>query len=343
MTDASRPPILTRTSTIVPVAVLLLILLGWGRIGALHAGPPMQGQRGDIRIEFARDGHRRTSVLLVPEGSPPAAGWPVVLLLHGAGGNGEQGLDSNGWRTVALRERFVVVAADGTPADENRRARFLGNMRTWNSGTGSGLSETGNSAVTRGIDDVGFLVALLDTVARRVRVDARRIFVAGHSNGAGMTYRLAAEHPERFAAVGTMAGHLFADAPRLLPSPVPLVQIVGDADPLVPMRGGPVRVGRSTVTLRPALESPARWAAMNGVRDTARIIRDDSVTVRSWGSVDGRRAVTSYVVKGHGHRWLWPGADRLPERVIGPTRAALNATETMWAFFAAHPRSAAVP
>ncbi len=91
----------------------------------------------------------------------------------------------------------------------------------------------------------------------------------------------------------------------------------------------------ATVTLRPALDSPTRWAAMNGLPGAATIIRDDSVTVRQWGAAADRAVVRSYVVKGHGHSWLWPKSrERLPERLVGPTRHALNATETMWSFFA---------
>jgi len=282
-------------------------------------------------------GRARTATLVLPDGPAPREGWSVVLLLHGGGGNAEQMLRTTGWRDVAARERFVLVGANGTAQDETRRARFLGNPQTWNSGTGSGLSVVGESAFAKQVDDSGFLVALLDTVARRTQVNAKRVYIAGHSNGAGMTYRVAAEHPERFAAAGVMGGHLLTDVRNSLVQPVPLVQIVGDQDPLVPMSGGPVRLGGSSVTLRPALEAPTRWAAINGLTGPGRIVRDDSVTVRAWGTSPRGAVVESYVVKGHGHGWLWPrSGDRLPARLIGPTRNALNATETMWAFFAAH-------
>ena len=75
---------------------------------------------------------------------------------------------------------------------------------------------------------------------------------------------------------------------------------------------------------------------MNGLTGAPQIIRDDSVTVRQWGATADRGVVRSYVVKGHGHSWLWPNSgERLPERLVGPTRHALNATETIWSFFAA--------
>lgn len=333
---------------LVPAALAFLLLASWSRANIeselapwrVHsATATAKRSTSDAAITFPYQRRARSAVLVIPTGLVPPSGWPIVLLLHGAGGSAAQILDNDGWRTVAMRERFAVIAADGTPKNESLRARFVGNPRTWNSGAGSGLSTADGSAAMRDVDDVGYLTALLDSVARRVPIDPRRVFIAGHSNGAGMSYRFAAAHPERVAAVGVMAGHLLADAPRTLSTPVPLLQIVGDHDPLVPMHGGRVRLGFVTRTVQPALESPKRWAAMIGISSDARVIRDDSVTVWEWGPAPSGGVVLSYVVKGHGHGWLWPGADRLPESVIGPRRESLNATETIWAFFAAHARN----
>lgn len=339
-TRTHRFPSLVRALTHAAVQPAVLAALGWNAQCGAQVGGRAPAQRADEKLTFRYGGVTRSSTIVIPDGEPSAAGWPTVLVLHGAGGSGEQVLDADEWRTVARRERFIVIAPDGTPKDSRRRARFIGNMRTWNSGVGSGLSATGSSAVTRDVDDVGYLLALLDSVAVRAQVDVQRVFVAGHSNGAGMAYRVAAEHPRRFAAVAVMAGHLYANAPRTLATPVPLLQIVGDLDPLSPMTGGRVRLGMATELVPPALESPTRWAAMNGASSIARIIRDDSVTVRQWGAGNDDRLVLSYVVKGHGHRWLSPGAERLPERLVGPTHLALDATEAIWAFFAARHRRA---
>jgi polyhydroxybutyrate depolymerase len=339
MSLSSRLTSVRSSLVLVPAALATLLLAGWSRANLMAAGVPSDpGTLRTAGIVFPHQGRVRTAELVVPTGTPPAAGWPVVLLLHGAGGSAHQALEKNGWQSVATREHFAIVAADGTPKNEGRRAVFIGNPRTWNSGTGSGLSVTDGSAVAKEIDDVGYLVALLDSAAKRTRLDIRRVYVAGHSNGAGMSYRFASEHPERVAAVGVMAGHLFSQARQTLPTPVPLLQIIGDQDPLLPMDGGRVKLGSATATLEPALASPMRWASMLGIHDSARIVRDDSVTVRQWGDASSNAVVMSYVVKGHGHGWLWPNADRLPESVIGPRRESLNATETMWAFFAGHAR-----
>jgi polyhydroxybutyrate depolymerase len=56
------------------------------------------------------------------------------------------------------------------------------------------------------VDDVAFLDALLDDLAGAYRVDPRRVFATGMSNGAMMAYRLASELSERIAAVAPVAG-----------------------------------------------------------------------------------------------------------------------------------------
>jgi polyhydroxybutyrate depolymerase len=329
---ATQPDLaLFRSATLVPAAALCLGLMGWQRNDV--------ARNGVSELRFVHDSRARSATVFVPDGAPPAGGWPLVMVLHGAGGSGAQMLRSNGWETVARREQFVVVAPDGTPKDEGRRARFLGNPRTWNSGAGGGLATTGPSATSKGVNDVDYLLALLDTVARRVRVNAKRVFVAGHSNGAGMAYRVASQYPERFAAVGVQAGHLFADAPRTVSPAVSLLQIIGDSDPLMPLDGGPARNGTvGSTELRPALDAPMRWAAMIGAAGPAAIVRNDSLAVRRWGPTTAGAEVVSMLVKGHGHGWLWPGADRMPERLIGPRRASLNSTETLWSFFRSHRR-----
>jgi polyhydroxybutyrate depolymerase len=250
------------------VSHVIVVALGLLVVHSAPAAPSATRSTAALTmIRFAFDGRDRTALLLTPDGVPPTRGWPVVLLLHGAGGAGEQILNKNGWREVAMRERFVVIAPDGTPKHESRGAHFIGNPRTWNSGTGGGLATTARTAFAKRVNDVGYLMALLDTVAQRCRVDPSRVFVSGHSNGAGMSYRVAAEHPDRFAAVGVMAGHLFSDAPSRLASPVSLVQIVGDRDPVAPMAGGDVRTAASTLQkLRPALEPAQRWPQWRAFR-----------------------------------------------------------------------------
>jgi polyhydroxybutyrate depolymerase len=162
---------------------------------------------------------------------------PVVLLLHGGGGNrtnvetttcphgtaGEAGC----FVEEATRRGFAVVRPDGTAS------AVLGAMRTWNSGGGKdGLSCTSGSACKDGVDDVRYFRELLDQLATLIPVDPARVYATGISNGGAMAHRLACELPDRIAAIATVGGeNQFAAAGGACPKPVPALVIHGTADP----------------------------------------------------------------------------------------------------------------
>ncbi len=178
----------------------------------------------------------------------------------------------------------------------DRPPKFLTNPQEWNDGSGRGRR-----------DDVSFLVALLD------RLQANRIYLTGFSNGAGMAFRLAAEHAGRIAALAPVAGHCWLAEPR--PSrTVPTYYLVGDADPLVPIAGGEVRTPWGRVETRPPLaQTLSRWGR---------------AIDREWGTAEFRVDVVLEL----GHHWPG-GAGLLGERLGGPTTSNVNATPKIWRFF----------
>src|SRR5258708_12165443 len=141
---------------------------------------------GDRRVALAFGGRDRSYIAHVP----PAAGsrrlLPLLFVFHGGGSNAAGQQRFSRLDGLADRAGFVVVYPNGT----GRFERFL----TWNAGTCCG------SAVIERVDDVGFSLAVLDDVARRVPVDRERVYATGMSNGAMMAPRLPAAASERTAA-----------------------------------------------------------------------------------------------------------------------------------------------
>ena len=97
----------------------------------------------------------------------------------------------------------------------------------------------------KGIDDVGFLWALIEDLVTRYPIDAERIFVTGISNGGHMSFRLACELAEQIVAFAPVTASMPVDiADECNPAaPVSLAIFNGTADPLVPYEGGQVRIG----------------------------------------------------------------------------------------------------
>ena len=290
--------------------------------------------RNEVKMTF--QGRVRTAVVYVPvKVAIPSKGWPVVMMLHGAGGSTDNVIDATGWAVMGEENGFVSIFPNGTPRDESKEESFARNPQTWNSGVGFSLSSGNKSSEAKNVDDVGYLSALLKVVQTSIKTDSAQVFVCGHSNGAGMAYRFALERSDIIAAVGVMAGH-FLDTKDTLKKPVSLIQIVGDQDPFTPIAGGEAGVLGVKTIVPPVIDAPTRWAKLLHLSEIKVIEDSDKFKITQWKTVDSKREVKSIIVKGHGHGYLYLGKRQLPKVLIGPTVNSLNATETFWVFFQAH-------
>jgi polyhydroxybutyrate depolymerase len=221
---------------------------------------------------------------------------------------------------VADREGFAVAAPDGVG-------------HSWN----DGRTETASSS--RQADDIGFLRALIDRIASQASIDPSRIYVVGMSNGAIMTGRVACDMSDRIAAVAQVAGTASVTvAADCRPGrAVPVLEIHGTADPLVPYGGGTVAEvlgGRGDVV---SVDSWAQFWATNdsAAPDTSvRSIGTDT-TVRTWHGSTAQSDVVFYRVDGAGHTWP-SGPQYLPKAIIGATSDSFDASVTIWQFLSSH-------
>ena len=122
---------------------------------------------------------------------------------------------SFGWDEEADRNAFVVVYPDGR-------------IHCSNAGTCCGTS------VETGVDDVAAAEAMIDDVSAAIAVDPDRVYVTGFSNGGMMSYRLACESA-RFAAIAPVAGTQLVDCTDR--STASVLHIHGPADTVVPAGG----------------------------------------------------------------------------------------------------------
>ena len=276
----------------------------------------------------------RTFVVHVPVGFDDKAKVPVVFMLHGAGGSGAGAEPQTGWAAKSDREGFIAVFPDGTPVRPAMPARFLGNPRLWNDGSG-------RAASMENVDDVGFVSAMIDYLEARYSADPDRIYCTGFSNGASMTFSIGLNLSSRVAAVAPVSGHLWYTGKQLA-YPVPLLFIVGTDDPLNPLAGGNVKLPWGNTQYHPPIEDSLKeWERMLGCgpQVTTTSVRNGVDEVAYDQCAKGGEVVY-YTVKGLGH--IWPGGkNRLPEKWVGKPSNDLNATDIIWDFFKAHLRTAA--
>jgi polyhydroxybutyrate depolymerase len=189
--------------------------------------------------------------VFVPSSYDGSVAIPLVVLLHGYTASGDLAERYLEVQLLAEERAFLYVHPDGTKDAAGRRF--------WNA------TDACCNLFSSGVDDSAYLLAVIEGVQRAYKVDAKRIYVIGHSNGGFMTYRMACDHADRIAAVVSIAGATFADPRKCQPSePVNVVQIHGTADAVIAYQGGGIE-GHAY----PAAETTvASWASYNGCRST---------------------------------------------------------------------------
>ena len=278
-------------------------------VGAVAAAPPaLADPPGALTV----GGLQRTYLVHAPAG--PARG--LVLNLHGAGMSGAQQAGLTGYDAVADQYGFVVAYPDGIDL-------------SWADGRGASVPDR------QGVDDVGFLAALIARLSGEYAIAPGRVFVTGMSAGAFMANRLACDRADLVSAIAPVAGTLGAGVGCAPSRPVSVLMIHGTADPVVPFNGGPMmgRGGGSDIVSAPAMAE--RWRQLDGCPPFTSDPAGSEMSRQSAAGCAGGTDVTLLAVNGGGHTWP-AGRFALPENIVGTNSFAVDASQASGQFFAAH-------
>jgi polyhydroxybutyrate depolymerase len=285
-------------------------------------GPqPFRPGTHKVLVDQRVSGVRRSYYVHVPAGHDGTTPLPVVVALHGAFSTAHEFERESGFSVLADRERFLVVYPQGIG---------LGDLfRHWNSGHCCGKARKIN------LDDVGFVLAAVDDVARRNPVDRARLYLVGFSNGGMLAYRIAAEHPELVAAVAvasaTIGGVPAANEPEwsVAPpkQPVPVLALHGRADANVPYDGGRAAQSRGKSSAISVARSIRFWVDADGCDPEPQVesMGGGRVERQAWSGCLGDAEVVLYSLNGWGHEWP-------KENSLG----GFDAGATIWRFFERH-------
>ena len=193
----------------------------------------------------------------VPPAYDGGTALPMVVLLHGYSADAASQDLYFGLSSLARQRGFFVVLPNGL-----RNASLL---RFWN-------ATDACCAFGQPVDDVAYLTAVLDDMQRRFRIDPKRVYFAGHSNGGFMSHRMACERSDRVAAIVSLAGAVWKDEAKCTPSqPVSVLQVHGTLDAVI-LYGGGFNV---TFEYPGAVETVDTWAAKNGCASTSTTLTPD--------------------------------------------------------------------
>jgi polyhydroxybutyrate depolymerase len=311
------------------------------------------GTYAQDRTEIVKvNGFPRTYEIHLPAGYDRKKSYPIVLALHGAGGDASAMAHLTHLDDTADKYGFIVVypnARDGRwTVPQNENVRPLGGIGPRSRGTGFPSDPENPRGMKVGgapVHDMYFFNELLDQLESNYSVDSSQIYATGLSDGGFMGFRLACEMAGRIAAIATVA----ATMPQSMSEgcsdwsfrPVPVLMINGTSDPIVSYNG---RLGFGTgYFLFSAKETLKTWARINECqgkpsRTTLPATSPGGLEthVDSYGECKENSEAILYSVEKGGH--AWPGGEQyMPATIIGKTSVDLNANEIIWKFFAAHP------
>lgn len=254
--------------------------------------PPSAG----THLVYVTDG-RVPVVLHIPPGAAKQR-RPLILVLPGAGESAQDIAQYTGYSHLADQRGFLVAYPTAT-----------GKLPSWNvSGHVAGKP-----------DDVAYLRKVITTLTGSAAcADPARIGVTGVSNGGGMSARLACDAADLLAAAAPVAGG-YSTLPDCEPQrPLPLLEIHGLRDTVVPYTGkGADHAGNVSDFL-------AEWRGRDGCSPTAqRGAPASDVTELRWSCAGGRMVIHDRVADAeHG----WPGESSL---------RPFSSTARTWAFLSA--------
>lgn len=172
----------------------------------------------------------RTYLEYVPASYNANTPAPVLFVLHGLGDDMSNMFEATGFKNIADQHGWIVV----TPQALIAKATLFGQTMTigtaWNSGVRASLYGQ-TLVVSEGVDDSGFLMAILDDLIAHYNVDQDNVFSTGFSMGGLMSNRLAIEHGDRLKAIASVSGPIGNVVQDNTPvAPVSAMHIHGTAD-----------------------------------------------------------------------------------------------------------------
>lgn len=253
------------------------------------------------------DGQTRDYRLRIPPPSSDGQMQPLVFNLHGFGSNAVEQQVYSQMDAVADTAGFFVCYPNGR-------------NNAWNVGWAFGSTA----------DDVGFLSALIDTLLARHDISPWQVYTCGMSNGGFMSYRLACELNDRIAAAASVTGSM---VPSYMGDcnpgrPVPVLQIHGTADQVVPYAGSP----SISISMDNLL---AFWTANNGCSDeplteelpNTNTNDGSTVTRMAYNDCADTGEVLFFRINGGAHTWPGAAID------LGVTNRDISGSEEIWHFF----------
>jgi polyhydroxybutyrate depolymerase len=311
-----------KPKTIFPLLITFLIASLISSCGAISPVPTFQPtstplpptplpwtypEPGDYIKSFEIQGSTRWVLIHIPPDYQAGQPIPLVINIHGRTSSIFQQDEISGMINLADQEGFIVAYPQA-----------IDNPPTW---WGAVPGEIGQA-------DLAFFTEMIEHLTQEINIDPDRVYATGFSNGASMANRLGCAFSDTFAAIAPVAGGHVGFYDCEAEHPVSVIAIHGMNDLIIPYDGN-----QNNPQVH---EWITAWAERNGCRSTpTQQPPSPGIIQEVWDDCDQDADVVLYSLEEAGH--TWPGSDF--SVYPGGQTDLLNATDLIWAFFDAHPKS----
>lgn len=316
------------------IFLLTLFLFGCKDNTNLNPSDQIPYREGLTTNSLTVNGNSRKYLVYRPEGITGVKA--VVTVLHGGGGLGlevaELGVHPlSVFRTVADREKFLVVYPEGSPDTQGNSG--------WND------CRSDDASGSRG-DDLTFLRQLNSKLSSELKIGSEQQFLTGTSNGALMTFTYAFHFPETLKAIAVSSGNLpqfpesgnCSDGSAL---PIPILLTHGTSDPAMPFNGGCVAnlggaCNRGKVVSQS--ETLNYWLNRNNLQQVTPKITQINLTNNDAGTVEkqvysGDNNLIYYILQNAGHAVASKTVFLNSSTASGIQNRDIEFAEEVWSFF----------
>lgn len=265
------------------------------------------------------DGLKRKYMYFIPSGIESNAKVPVVFFLHGMGASAQIGVNVLGpqYHARAERDKAIVVYPEAT-------------SKHWNDKLG------GTYPLTDHVDDVAYLSHLIDLFIKDFKVDPKRVYFSGSSNGGMMTYRLSCDIPHKIRAIAPFISTISKQVAQEFAKakPLPIIITSGTADSVIKWSGGPIKV-TGTPEILSGDANVAYWVERNGAKKKAKVSYLADIEPEDNSTVEiqhytGKNDVILYKIIGGAH--THPRLRAQGKELVKGLNMDYNSFERVWDF-----------
>ena len=294
---------------IIPIPFLLLFML-------ISCGNEETGVVEERVIEH--EGLERSFLIYVPTNIKENA--PLVVAIHGYTSSAKTLMGYSGINQVADKEGFLVAYPQGTK--DSRDNNFFN----------VGYEFHSDSKV----NDVNFIREIVLNLTKDYKLNSKRVFATGMSNGGDMSYLLACTSSDLFTAVAPVAGVMMKDTLENCnpEKKIPIFEIHGTKDSISKFEGDMNNEDKwgAYYDLPSTIEFWINKHALNE-KETIQLENKNTedgttITFERYWSDESQREVWFYIVNDGNH--TWPGMTGLFSRTANQD---INSAEEIWKFF----------